>query len=374
MRLSLRAWLAATALALPAWASAAANDGIATYFIGGEVQDRTAVYTPGLGGDIALTSGCVTAAAPGCGVAAPGCGLAAPAPACGIDPACGNDDSCNTCYDCANACVPKWSVLAGAAILTRQEDGEGIVVDPQTGGQLVGPNIGVQSGFLFNAVRYRDNCRDIEFGLMAIGTGSLLGLDAFGAPAVIPPGIPLGAAGVALTQYSADIFSFETNIRFRRSDRFSWIGGFRFIGLSETLLFTVLSPPAIPAAGLIKVDNGLWGIQTGAVGTLLQRGNWSVNGWAKAGIYYNDIQTTVAAALPFPVFDNPDANPIAFVGDVQLTATYWFTEQFGVRAGYQLLWFDRVATAPGQLATLGEVNSNSSPFLHGAVVQGEFAW
>jgi len=366
MRLSLRAAFAALALAAAGWNVATANDGIATYFVGGELHDAGSIYVPGSAGDIALTSGCVTAATPGCGVAA--------APACGVDPAAGKCDDCSRCYDCANACVPNWTIYAGAAILTRQEDGEGIVVNPQTGSPLIGPNIGVQSGFMLNAIKFQDNCRDIEIGIWALGTGNQLRLDPFAAPAVIPPGLPLGVAGVAATQYSSDFFSFETNIRFRRSDRFSWIGGFRFIGLSDDLLFTVLSPPAIPAAGLIQVDNGLWGLQVGAAGTLLERGNWTINGWAKGGIYYNDIQTTLAAALPAPVIVRPDANPLAFVGDVQMTATYWFNPRVGIRAGYQLLWFDRVATAPGQLATLGEVNSHSSPFLHGAVVQGEFAW
>lgn len=363
MRLSLRAVVAALALALFGSNVVAAADGVATYFVGGDLQD--AAYVPGSAGDIALTSGCVAAAAPGCG--------AASAPACGVDPS-GACNDCGRCYDCANACVPNWAVYVGAAILTRQEDGEGIVVNPQTGSALVGPNIGVQSGFMLNAIKFRDNCRDIEIGIWALGTGNQLSLDPFAAPAVVPPGLPLGVAGIAATQYSSDIFSFEANLRFRRSDRFSWIAGFRFIGLSEDLLFTVLSPPAIPAAGLIQVDNGLWGLQVGAAGTLLERGNWTINGWAKGGIYYNDIQTTVAAALPAPVIIEPDANPLAFVGDVQLTATYWFNPRVGIRAGYQLLWFDRVATAPGQLAALPEVNSHSSPFLHGAVVQGEFAW
>ena len=372
MKVSLRAMLLAVAMTAPACLSATADEGIAIQFIGGLAYDATATQTSYNNSEVLLNGGC--AAPTGCAAAAPTCGVD---PACGADPACGCDDACDDCCDFGPflACK-RWNIQAGAPLMVRNNVPEGIITDDD-GDKEIGPASGFYAGFQLNAIKYRDNCRDIEFGIMTMGNGGPLRANGFGPDAVLEPGLPIGS-GVAITSYKSDVLSLEANLRLRRSDRFSWIVGARYINLNETLLAnTVSSGPPFFAIGAITTKNNLFGGQFGAGAILAQSCRWTVNGVVRGGIYYNDCENTIAALSLFgPFLSQEDRNPIAYEADAQLMATYWMTDHFGFRFGYQVMVLDRVAVVPSQLTSLrgSGIDTNATPFWHGALVQAEVIW
>ncbi|MDX1944420.1 MAG: hypothetical protein SFU86_03365 [Pirellulaceae bacterium] len=395
MQISLRGMFLAALMTGPAWLSAAASEGIAIHFINGQAYDAAAAQVSYnntemlLNGGCAAPAGCAAAAAP----AAPGCAAAA-APTCGADPACGADPSCTAacdadCDDCDDFCdfgpflaCKRWNIIAGAPIMVRNNVPEGIITSgglvPSGDGpeKEVGPGSGLYAGFQGSAIKYRDNFRDLEFGILAMGNGGPFRFDPVGPGSTLEPFIPAGP-GIAISQYKSDIFSIEGNVRFRRSDRFSWIAGVRYINLNETMVATVAPAAGEVAIGAVQVSNNLFGSQLGASAILAQGGRWTVNGVARAGIYYNDASNVVAGVLgTTPFLSQQDANPIAFEADTQLMATYWITDHLGLRFGYQVMVFDNVAVVPTQPSSLlgNGIDTNSTPFWHGALVQAEVTW
>jgi hypothetical protein len=388
MKVSLRAMVLAVAMTTPAWLSASAGEGLTIRFIGGEAYDVTANQVS-YNTEMALGGGC--AAPAGCAAAAPSCGAAAPS--CGADAACGCDDSCNDCCDFDfGPFLPckRWAVFAGAPIMVRQNLNGGLVRGgalPESPDDevLVGPNAGVYSGFQGNIIRYRENGRDIDIGFMTIGNGNRLGFDVLFQPAVLDPVGYLGDVSAVATQYNSNITSIEANLRLRKSDWFSWIAGVRWINLSEDLLFLAVGDQNA-AAGYVTTNNNLLGFQLGGSAILAAHGRWTFNGQIRAGVYYNDCDATAAGLVEIPVYATGDANPTAFEADAQLTASLWVSDHFAIRFGYQVMWLDRVALANNQFTSQDidqiddyvsaglRVNTNATPFWHGALVQGEFVW
>lgn len=383
MKVSLRAMLLAAAMAVPAWTSVSADEGLSIRFIGGEAYDATATPVSYNNMELAIGAGC--AAPAGCAAAAPTCGAD---PACGTDAACGAD-SCDSCgdYNCDfGPFLPckSWTVFAGAPIMVRQNYHDGLIysgaipADPQDD-VLVAPNAGLYSGFQLNAIKHRDNGRDIEFGILTMGNGGPTSLDVLFGPAVLPPIGDLGDVSAVLSNYNSSVLSFEGNIRFRQSDWFSWLAGVRFISLNEDLYFVAVGDDAA-ALGMVTADNSMFGGQVGASIVLAQHNRWTWSGVFHAGIYYNEADVTVAGFLdPVPVFASGNNNPLALEADAQLAATCWLSDNFGIRIGYQVMWMDGVALAPSQVAALTspvsvDPDTTSTPFWHGALVQGEFVW
>jgi hypothetical protein len=268
--------------------------------------------------------------------------------------------------------------LAGALILDRNNDNESILfTDPFGEGDPVAEaELDLQTGIAINVIRHRDTRFDWEFGIMALGTGDQLNLD----PGVgfVPTTPPILAGGLTISDYRSDFWSMEFNLRSRRSDRLALLAGMRYINLNEDLLY--LTAPLGTLAGLTTVNNNLFGGQVGVDAKILQGARWDLNGVAKAGLYYNDVEhDTTLVSLGGLATISDDDDPLAFQAETQLSATWWIGEHFGIRFGYQLMWLDGVATAPGQfpamdlLAGTG-IDTSSSPFWHGAIVQAEVTW
>jgi hypothetical protein len=298
-------------------------------------------------------------------------------------------DGCdNGCGDlCGSLCAPTWKVRAGAAILNRNRpDGVSLVrplgglIDISTGndfdmGYAGGPDVSIER-------RLGNGPNSIEARFLGgLEWNSLHQYGAMGDIQIGPINIPLTLDVNA--NYQSKLNSTEINWRHQRSDRVTWLTGFRIIELHEELAYDVdFIVPNLTGVNW-NTDNHLYGGQVGADLALWRlNAPLSINGLFKAGIYGNDADND----FTFDVLGNPlldggaNSNPVAFVGEIGLTTAYQVTPHFALRGGYQLLWISGVALAAEQAQmTLNELNANvidtkGDVFYHGALVGGEFTW
>lgn len=301
---------------------------------------------------------------------------------------CCEDDCADECGDmCCSLCAPTWKVRAGAVILTRSRPDEVVLARPISGLIQIsggedfnfdyagGPDVSIER-------RLGNSCNSIEaryFG--ALNWNSDVDYGATGDIRIGPINIPLAIDVQA--NYQSKLNSAEFNFRHQRSDRVTWLTGFRIIELNEQLDYTV--DFVVPNLTGVSFDtsNRLYGGQVGADVALWRlSGPLSVNGLFKAGIYGNDAENN----FNFRVLDTPiiqgeaSDSPLAFVGEIGATTAYQVTRHFAIRGGYQLLWISEVALASDQaqlaLNTLdvNSINSSGDVFYHGALVGGEFTW
>jgi hypothetical protein len=108
-----------------------------------------------------------------------------------------------------------------------------------------------------------------------------------------------------------------------------------------------------------STTNDLFGLQAGAEGTFLTIGRLAVGGIAKAGVYDNRARQSAAVSMEKQVYHaTARGDRLAFVGQGGIQATYTVTRKLSAKIGYELLWLDRVALAPGQIA---ETFSGTNP-------------
>lgn len=187
-------------------------------------------------------------------------------------------------------------------------------------------------------------------------------------------------------QYQSDLHSAELNY-VHTWDRFSVLGGFRFVRLSENFEWRTgragISSEVISGSLGMHTDNDLYGGQVGARWRQnYQRLFCDLTG--RAGVFANEANQSVNFR-GFGYLDPSEIdgsttydNAVAFVGDLNLSAGCRLTSVWAIRAGYNLMWIDRVALAPDQFHGFGfenqQVAIDGSVFLHGANVGFEGQW
>lgn len=183
--------------------------------------------------------------------------------------------------------------------------------------------------------------------------------------------------------YSARLLNAELNVIYPLAwPDIGFLGGFRYLQLNEQFNFHSLHVDQT-FVGLessdynTKTTNNLYG---GQFGTRIRK-QWDLVGiecTAKAGLYNNDSrQQNYVLDQNNTVFLRPlrggNTHSAAFVGDINLSATYRFNPSLLLRFGYNVLWVERVALAPDQLsftdpslATSGTgINHRGGVFAHG---------
>lgn len=219
---------------------------------------------------------------------------------------------------------------------------------------------------------------------------------------------------------TTDLYDLQANARFAFSTNLELLAGFRWLRLNDSLTgsltpadrnepawktgacATGTSAPEIlasiegmtlpgtaqacaagaavngyPSFWTTSTTNDLFGIQAGAEGTFLTVGRLALGGVAKAGVYDNRVRQSAAVSMAKQVYHaSARGDRIAFVGQGVVHATYTVTRNLSGKFGYELLWLDRVALAPGQISetvsganptseTATGVNTGSSVLLHG---------
>jgi hypothetical protein len=307
--------------------------------------------------------------------------LSEPAATCGLDSVnalplpspC--DEAASGLAECDICCgADSWSVLVGGAFYARENGARTVFVDAG-GDPVFSPGAGFQAGIVANVVRHRTNGYDYDFGLMWITSGNNIGLG------ILPPGSNIPASPIvfndtafAASVYATGLFGLEWNRRFGANDDVQFLAGLRYINLSERLIVGAVNADPEVFAGLSQTGNNLLGFQVGGDAKLWSNGNWDINGVVKAGLYYNDAQVNVTGVfLPGPIIGGGTENngSLAFQGQAELAATWWFRENLALRLGYQALWFDGIALATNQFSA---PNFNGAIFMHGGVIQAEYTW
>jgi hypothetical protein len=137
---------------------------------------------------------------------------------------------------------------------------------------------------------------------------------------------------------------------------------------SPTLWRIAIPPAGTPIAinppfWTTKTSNNLYGVQVGVDGTLWELGRLSLDGQVKAGVYDNRADLSAWVSMAKELYPARAAtNAPAFASEADFTATYQLAHGFALHAGYEALWLDGLALAPGQISeTYTTSPSPSSP-------------
>jgi hypothetical protein len=185
---------------------------------------------------------------------------------------------------------------------------------------------------------------------------------------------------------ATNLYNAEANARLDLSSRVTILAGLRWLQLNDNLQGTLtpadLTMPSWkqtnPGYNLLQVaqlppdgpagnyppfwttgtTNNLYGVQIGADGRMLELGRFSLDGVIKIGLFDNNAEQSTGVSLKKIV--NPSqatTNGAAFAGEAQLQLKYQLSKGLALKAGYEALWLDGVALAPGQIQeTLTEAN------------------
>jgi hypothetical protein len=153
---------------------------------------------------------------------------------------------------------------------------------------------------------------------------------------------------------SAALQSFELNRRFPTDGGWQWLTGFRWVQWQENV-FLASTTDFTTDTYDTGTWNDLYGWQGGADSILYGLGGpFRIEGLAKAGAYYNhaaqrSAKTTFVGGNAFPLSVGTNADTVAFVGEIGLTAVYDVYDWLSLRAGYAAFWLAGIATATNQL-------------------------
>ncbi len=179
-------------------------------------------------------------------------------------------------------------------------------------------------------------------------------------------------------KYSSKLYNAELNVRWNPCCRVTMLAGFRWTELRENLdggyLDTIWEN-----FWTTNTKNDLYGFQIGTDAILWERGCFSIDGLVKAGIYDNHAQQT--SSLRYESYQgavSTSTNHTAFLGELGLQCKYQVTCNLTLRAGYEAIWIEGLALAPGQIPVTwfedhqSGIDTNGGVFYHGATAGFEY--
>jgi len=204
---------------------------------------------------------------------------------------------------------------------------------------------------------------------------------------------------------ATNLYNAEANGRLDLSPRMTVLGGLRWLQLNDKLQGTLtpldrgeptwkysdlslsqvqnppLNTPIVinPPFWTTRTVNDLYGVQIGVDGELWELGRLSLDGLIKAGVFDNNAEQTTVVSMQKTLYTaQATINRAAFVGEADLQLKYQLAKGLALKVGYETLWLDGVALAPGQIRetytttlpsarALG-VNTGSSVLFQGATV------
>ena len=208
---------------------------------------------------------------------------------------------------------------------------------------------------------------------------------------------------------ATNLYNAEANGRFDLSGGVTMLAGFRWLQLNDNLQGTLapadrtaptwkqtnpgfnlfqVTPGTTPAGNYppfwnTSTTNNLYGLQIGVDAKILELGRFSLDGLIKVGLFDNHAEQSTGVSLQKVV--HPSAattNHAAFASEAGLQLKYQLIEGLALKAGYEALWLDGVALAPGQIRetlTLANVralgvNRGSSVLFQGATFGLEYSF
>jgi hypothetical protein len=186
--------------------------------------------------------------------------------------------------------------------------------------------------------------------------------------------------------YASRLYNAECNLRWTHCARITLLAGFRWVSLREELQGTLPPQRSVPFWDT-TTRNDLYGFQVGADGKLLERGRFSIDGVAKAGVFDNEARETTGVSIYRTVYwESASTSHAAFLGELALQCKYRVTPRLSLKLAYDVMWLEGVAAAPGQIPeTLSHVtppvsvqaigvDSHCGVFYHGATAGLEYAF
>jgi hypothetical protein len=311
---------------------------------------------------------------------------------------------------CQSSCCPRWTASADFIILDRIGTANQTLVSTYPGPPspttqfVVGQGAdrlysgdltqGFAGGPKIGLLHHGENGYDLEASFFQIDGWSNAASIASGpdtTPVFVAPGgfvqTTDNAAQFMAWEYATKLNNLEFNVRWNPCCRVTMLAGFRWLELREDLQ-GALVPPTFswePPFWNTNTRNNLYGFQIGADGKLLEYGRFSIDGLFKAGIYDNQADQATGVSI-FKVLrpSYASTNHAAFVGETGLQCKYQVTCNLAFKAGYEAIWMQGVALAPGQIQetytikpdivqALG-VNCDSGVFYHGATAGLEYSF
>lgn len=302
---------------------------------------------------------------------------------------------CGCCECCQNSCQPLWTVNAGTVILHRDTPHPSpIILNSITRATLLDA-----SDFSFNwaagadieVIRRVVNYEAIDaidfryFGVQSLEADTSIDTGTMWKMVNWTGSLPRSQID---TVYSSQFHSAELNAcRDSAYSWLTWLAGFRWIGMDEQMDLTVrIGSNGVfgrPGYYTFATRNNLYGGQIGMALKLWDHGGpFRINCLGKAGLYGNTATNQydiIDSTGRYNLLSTDRSSPLAFVGDINLTATYQITNHLALQGGYQLLWLQGVAVAGDQTAAINIANhngiaDNGGVFYHGAMASVNFTW
>lgn len=282
----------------------------------------------------------------------------------------------------AEADTCSWvTVRAGALTLHRSGNQANTMLTDQSTGQTLVSTADVDpewtAGAELDVILRLTEDWDFEFDWFTLGNWSREYALAAGPYNVNQFPVPISTAQVFS---SSNLHNFEFNLRYRATDRLTWLGGFRYLELEDYfgLHFAEGAVNGISQDAMVEQRNRLYGFQLGAQAVLWRAGAWEIDGWVKAGIFGNAARSSAdvaftGAPITLPPLRASESSG-AFVGDLGLRATRQFGQHLQLYGGYRVMMLNGVALATSQVPNVTEffaggpatVETNGTPFYHGA--------
>ena len=303
-----------------------------------------------------------------------------------------DDGSCDSCENVVtSSCVPctnQWTVWTEVMFLRRSDASSfPLITDQNTGDTLLNAN---QLDFQHRAVPriflIRDYC---DCWGWEIGYFGLQSWDSTGegggelSPVLNGPGIPIGSTApgtIYQAHYGSDLHNAEFNLRRRTGPCVTWIAGFRFVELQESLRAGSIAPTTTDLYS-VDTNNQLYGFQVGANAQVLNcGGRFHVDGLFRTGVFSNNAEQTTHSPLGNVIPESvpsltAGATQTAFLGELGLRGVYQLTNSIGIYGGYSAIWVDGLALAPAQVSATNlfgtpsaSINTTDAVFFHGATV------
>jgi hypothetical protein len=329
-----------------------------------------------------FTAGC------DCGDGCTGGGSGCSDPCCDCGSGCGDG-----CCDCGSGVLgffgsegaPRWKASAGGVFLSRSQPVPSIIADPiadVVGLRATDFSIGTTVGLDLSIAR-----RFTERGSLEARYLGGLEWDVRGA---LSDAAGLNLGGIALPGiidigggYQSTLHSTEFNWRQQRSESFSWLVGFRWIELQDTVSFFVTTP-GLDNALAWNTNNHLYGGQIGANYVFWEssRRPLTLEGSAKGGVYGNDADNDFSywingtRIIQGGAFDSD----VAFVTEAALWVNYRISDRWTARAGGQFLYIDGVAIGSDQIsaslvqADVNVLDNSGYVYFMGGMASLDYTW
>lgn len=297
---------------------------------------------------------------------------------------CDLDDAC-----CGSAmgCGPVWTVWAGSLIMDRSTPDDAVLVTDAFGETLLDAHdfdFDFRGGWEVGAIRHNVGCTclDLEARYARIDGWRAVRDFVYSPYGWVVPyaGTPIGdtrSPALVGGVYESHFDSMELNLRQSLyCGALTLVGGFRFAELDERGMSILNVSNQGLATTRVGAINDLFGIQGGADARFWQCGCLSLDGKLRAGIYTNKAVSTVfqpQTSSPEILASRASQCQSSFLGELGLTGTCQLTEDWALRAGYEVMWLDNVAVASDQIAVsnpaagVAAVDTHGSVLYHGAM-------